>query len=92
VINTLNNTFTKSIPVGSTPVSIGASASGTKVYTANSASNNISVIRTDLDAEITDNGGAPFRLPAPKLDPNCVDPAPPAPPVCTYQSPIHVTR
>ncbi len=92
VINTLNNTISKSIPVGDTPVSIGTSADGAKVYTANSGSNNISVIRTSLDAEITDQNNVPFRIPAPRLDPNCQDPPAPAPPTCALQSPIYVTR
>jgi len=85
VINSLSNTISKSIAVGTAPISITSSANGTKVYTANSGSHNISVIRTDSDTEVV-------RLQAPKADPNCQDPAPPAPPVCTYMNPAFATH
>jgi YVTN family beta-propeller protein len=73
VISSLSNTITKSISVGTAPISVGASADGTRVYVANSGSHNISIIRTDQDTVVT-------ALLAPKTDPNCQDPAPPAPP------------
>jgi len=83
VISSLSNTTTKSISVGTAPISVGASGDGTRVYVANSGSHNISIIRTDQDTVVT-------ALLAPKTDPNCQDPAPPAPPVCTYMNPAFV--
>lgn len=85
VISSLSNTVTKSIAVGTAPISITSSADGTKVYSANSGSQNISVIRTDSDSEVV-------RLQAPKTSPTCQDPAPPAPPVCTYMNPAFATH
>lgn len=49
VINTLSNTVTKTITVGTTPVFIVSSGDSSKVYTANSGSGNISIIRTSDD-------------------------------------------
>ncbi len=82
-ISAMSNAITKSIalPAGAAPLSVAAAASGTKVYSANSGTHNISVIRTDVDAIVT-------SLQAPKTDPNCQDPAPPAAPVCTYMNPL----
>ena len=85
VINALNNTVAKSLTVGTAPISIGASSDSSRVYVANSGSHNISIIRTDQDIVVT-------ALPAPKTDPNCQDPAPPAPPVCTYMNPAFATH
>jgi YVTN family beta-propeller protein len=50
VISTLSNTVTKTIPVGTTPVSIVSSTDATKVVVANNGSNNASVISTANDA------------------------------------------
>lgn len=90
VISALSNTITKSIPVGTAPISIGASSSGTRVYTANSGSSDISIILTSQDAPLLDANSMPVRLPAPKKDPNCNDPAAPAPPVCPRMNPAFV--
>ncbi|HVP42574.1 MAG TPA: YncE family protein [Terriglobales bacterium] len=86
VLDSLSNTFTKSIalPVGAAPTSVAASASGTKVYTANPGTQNISIIATTSDTIIT-------SLQSPKADPNCQDPAPPAAPVCSHINPVYVT-
>ncbi len=83
VISSLNNTITKGLAVGTAPISVGESADGSRVYVANSGSHNISIIRTDSDTVVT-------ALQAPKTDPNCQDPAPPAPPVCVYMNPAFV--
>ncbi len=86
VLSSLSNTFAKSIalPVGAAPTSVAAAASGTKVYTANPGTQNISIIGTTSDTLIT-------SLPSPKTNPNCQDPAPPAPPICTHLNPVYVT-
>ena len=86
VLSSLSNTFTKSIalPVGAAPTSVAASLDTTKVYTTNPGTQNISIIATSSDTIVT-------SLKAPKTDPNCQDPAPPAPPVCKYMTPVYVT-
>ncbi len=86
VLSSLSNTFSKSIalPAGAAPTSVAASLDNTKVYTANPGTQNISIIATTSDSIIS-------ALKAPKTDPNCQDPAPPAPPVCTYMTPVYVT-
>ncbi len=86
VLSTLSNTFSKSIalPAGAAPTSVAASLDNTKVITTNPGTKNISIIRTVDDTIVT-------ALQAPKTDPNCQDPAPPAPPVCTYMTPVYVT-
>ena len=86
VINTLSNTITKSValPAGAAPTSIAASLDGTKVYTTNPPTQNISILATASDSLVT-------SLQSPKTDPNCQDPAPPAPPICTYMNPVYVT-
>jgi YVTN family beta-propeller protein len=54
VISTLSNTVTKTIPVGTTPVSIVSSTDATKVVVANKGSNDASVINTASDVvEVT---------------------------------------
>ncbi|MGH9602362.1 MAG: YncE family protein [Terriglobales bacterium] len=83
VINTLNNTVTKTIAVGSAPLSVGSAPDSSRVYVANSGSNNTSVIRTSDDTVL-------LNVQAPKSDFNCVDPAPPTLPTCTRQSPRFV--
>ncbi len=85
VLSSLSNTFTKSIalPLGAAPTSVAAASSGTKVYTANPGTENISILATTSDTLIT-------SLPSPKTDPNCQDPAPPAPPICTHMNPVYV--
>jgi YVTN family beta-propeller protein len=52
VINTLNNTVSKTIPVGTSPVSIASSPESTRVVVANRDSNNISDIQTSNDSVI----------------------------------------
>jgi YVTN family beta-propeller protein len=52
VLNALSNTVTKTITVGTAPVSIVSSPDSSKVYTANSGSGNISIIRTSDDTVI----------------------------------------
>lgn len=52
VINTSNNTVSKTIAVGTNPVSIASSSDSTKVYAANRGSNTISVIRTTDDTVV----------------------------------------
>jgi DNA-binding beta-propeller fold protein YncE len=86
VLSPLSNTFTKNIalPVGAAPSSVAASTDGTKVYTANPGTQNITIIATTSDSVIT-------SLQSPKTDQTCQDPAPPAPPVCTHMSPAYVT-
>jgi hypothetical protein len=54
------------------------------VYTTNPGTQNISIIATTSDTIVT-------SLKAPKTDPTCQDPAPPAPPICTYMNPQYVT-
>lgn len=87
VFSAMSNTFTKSItlPTGATPASVAVSADGTKAYTANPGTKNISIIATTSDTVIT-------SLPSPKTVQACQDPAPPAPPVCTYMTPRLVTK
>jgi len=69
VISTLSNTVSKTIAVGTTPVSIAAAGDSSKVYVANRSSNNISVIRTSDDTVVTTMAsGSPepvFVLPTP---------------------------
>jgi YVTN family beta-propeller protein len=86
VLSSLSNTFSKSIalPAGAAPTSVAASLDNTKVYTANPGTQNISIIATSSDSIVS-------ALKAPKTDPNCQDPAPPAPPVCIYMTPVYVT-
>jgi YVTN family beta-propeller protein len=81
VINTLSNTVTKTINVGTAPLSVGSSPDSLRVYAANSGSNNTSIIRTSDDTVL-------LNVLAPKSDFACVDPAPPAAPTCTRQSPV----
>ncbi|MGH9554799.1 MAG: hypothetical protein ACRD2Y_03160, partial [Terriglobales bacterium] len=78
-----NNTVTKTLPVGSAPVSVGSAPDRSRVYAANSGSNNTSVIRTSEDTVL-------LNVPAPKSNFACVDPAPPALPTCPRQSPRFV--
>jgi YVTN family beta-propeller protein len=49
VITTSNNAVSKTITVGSNPVSIASSSDSTKVYVANRGSDTISIIRTTDD-------------------------------------------
>jgi YVTN family beta-propeller protein len=53
VINTLSNAITKTILVGTAPVSIISSPDNTKVYTANSGSGNVSIIQTVNDTVVS---------------------------------------
>jgi YVTN family beta-propeller protein len=46
VVDTVNNTVIKTIPVGAYPYSMAASSNGSRVYVTNNESNNISVIDT----------------------------------------------
>ena len=62
VINTSNNTVSKTINVGMNPVSIASSVDSTKVYTANKDSDSISVIRTTDDTVVVT---APTTAPQP---------------------------
>lgn len=84
VLNTLSNTFSKSIalPAGAAPTSVAASLDNTKVYTANPGTQNMTIIATSADTIVT-------SLKAPKTDPNCQDAAPPAPATCTYMNPVY---
>jgi YVTN family beta-propeller protein len=82
VINTLNNTVVKTIPVGTAPLSVGSAPDSSRVYVANSGSNNTSIIRTSDDTVL-------LNVQAPKSDFNCVDPVD-APPICARQSPRFV--
>ena len=91
VITALSNTVTKSIPVGTAPLSVAVSVDATRAYTANSGSHDISIILTAGDTPLVDSSNNPVRPLAPKTDPNCVDPAPPTPPVCTRMNPLSVT-
>lgn len=52
VINTLSNSVTKTIPVGTTPISIVSSPDSSKVYVANNGSGNVSVIQTSNDTVV----------------------------------------
>lgn len=85
VLSSLSNTFTESIalPAGAAPTSVAASSNGNKVYTTNPGTQNITIIATASDSVITSLG-------SPKTDPNCQDPAPPAPPICTHMNPVYV--
>lgn len=51
-LNTTNNTFTKSIPVGTAPVFIASNSDSTRVYTANSGSADVSIIQTSSDTTV----------------------------------------
>ena len=57
VLNTTNNTFTKSIPVGTAPVFIASNSDSTRVYTANSGSADVSIIQTSSDTTVKQNDG-----------------------------------
>jgi YVTN family beta-propeller protein len=62
VLNTTNNTFTKSIPVGTKPVFIASDPDSTRVFTANSGSGDVSIIQTSSDTTVTGNNGAPLTI------------------------------
>jgi len=52
VVNTSTNTITATINVGDGPIGISASPDGSRVYTANTASNNVSVINTSTNTVV----------------------------------------
>lgn len=89
VLSTTNNQFIRSIGVGTSPVAIGSSFDSAKVHVANAGGGTAtdpggtSVIRTVDDTVVT-------TILAPKQDPNCADPAPPAAPTCLRQTPTFV--
>jgi YVTN family beta-propeller protein len=89
VLSTTSNLFIRSIGVGTAPAAIGSSFDSTKVHVAHAGggtatdTGGTSVIRTVDDT-------VAVTIPAPKQDPNCVDPAPPAAPTCLRQTPTFV--
>ncbi|MGO9211170.1 MAG: beta-propeller fold lactonase family protein [Terriglobales bacterium] len=71
VFNTINNTFTTSIPVGTTPVFIASNSDSTRVYTANSGSYDVSIIQTSNDTPVTlSDGVTPLTICAGPTLPN----------------------
>lgn len=80
VIDAIALVQSKVITVGSGDVSIAASTDGTRVYTVNAHDGNISIIKTDTDAEV-------LRMAAPSQNLSCSNPA-----VCpsTAQTPFQV--
>jgi len=71
VLNTINNTFTTSIPVGTTPVFIASNSDSTRVYTANSGSYDVSIIQTSNDTPVTlSDGVTPLTICAGPTLPN----------------------
>jgi YVTN family beta-propeller protein len=64
VLNTTNNTFTKSIPVGTAPVFIASNPGSTRVYTANFGSGDVSLIQTSSDTTVKKSDGTtPLTIP-----------------------------
>lgn len=63
VLQTTNNTFTKSIPVGTAPVFIISDPDSNRVLTANSGSGDVSIIQTSTDAPVPGNNGLPLTIP-----------------------------
>jgi YVTN family beta-propeller protein len=57
VLDTSNNTFTKSILVGTAPVFIASDSDSTRVYTANSGSGDVSIIQTSTDTTVKRSDG-----------------------------------
>lgn len=81
VINSLSLTVSKTISLISSvtpadmtpsPVSIASDAESQKVMTANRDSNDVSIINTATDTEVTDLSGKVSRILAPQVDPSCV--------------------
>lgn len=81
VVNSLSLTVSKTISLISSvtpadmtpsPVSIASDAESQKVMTANRDSNDISIINTATDTEVTDLSGKVSRIPAPPVVPTCV--------------------
>jgi YVTN family beta-propeller protein len=52
VLNTTNNQFVRSIPVGTAPVFIASDSDSMRVYTANSGSQDVSIIETSTDTKV----------------------------------------
>ncbi len=70
VLNTINNTLTTSIPVGTTPVFIASNSDSTRVYTANSGSYDVSIIQTSNDTTVKQSDGVtPLTICAGPTDP-----------------------
>jgi YVTN family beta-propeller protein len=57
VLNTTNNTFIKSILVGTAPVFVASDSDSTRVYTANSGSSDVSIIQTSTDTVVKQSDG-----------------------------------
>jgi len=57
VMQTSNNAFSKSIPVGTAPVFIASDPNSIRVYTANSGSGNVSLIETVDDMPVAGSNG-----------------------------------
>jgi YVTN family beta-propeller protein len=57
VLNTTNNTFIKSIPVGTAPVFIASDPDSRRVLTANSGSGDVSIIQTSSDTTVKKSDG-----------------------------------
>ncbi len=70
VLNTTNNTFTKSIAVGTTPVFIASDSNSTRVYTANSGSGDVSIIQTSSDTPVMKDATHPLTICAGPTAPN----------------------
>jgi YVTN family beta-propeller protein len=64
VLNTTNNTFAKSIPVGTAPVFIASDPDSRRVLTANSGSGDVSIIDTISDTTVKKSDGTtPLTIP-----------------------------
>lgn len=97
VINSLSLTVTKTISLVSSvstldqtpsPVWISSDQESLKVLTANRDAQDLSMINTSTDSEVTNSvTGLPVRLAAPQVDPNCVSTASSS---CTRLSPVFV--
>jgi YVTN family beta-propeller protein len=62
VLNTTNNTFIKSIPVGAAPVFIASDPDSRRVFTANSGSGDVSLIQTADDTTVKRSDGTPLTI------------------------------
>lgn len=88
VISSISLTVSKTIPVGTAPVSISSDSESATVLTANRDSSDVSIINTATDTEVVNSAtGLPLRLPAPQQDPNC---APSATNHCALLNPVFI--
>lgn len=71
VIDVLAFRETKTIPVGSGPVALDASADATRVYVVNANDATVSTIKTSTESEVIDANGKIVRLGAPAQNLNC---------------------